>query len=87
MKQTRRSAACDRLLDALTEELLLADIDDIDPRHTGRTLAFAADEVRRRVAEVLRLDVGSSAPVPIPFSDNAWPGADGHNRHVRNEPR
>ena len=47
------TAACERLIDALALELLAASEDEFGPRHGGRSLKAAADQVRWRVAQAL----------------------------------
>ena len=59
----RPAAACDRLLDALALELLQAEEDEFGPRHGGRTLKAAADQVRCRIAQTSQRLASLGAPV------------------------
>ena len=57
------AAACDRLLDALALELLQAREDEFGPRHGGRSLKAAADQVRWRIAQASQRLAPPGAPV------------------------
>ena len=57
------ASACDRLLDALALELLEASDDEFGPRHGGRSLKAAADQVRWRVAKASNRSPSHRAPV------------------------
>ncbi len=65
------TAACERLLDALALELLEASADEFGPRHGGRSLKAAADQVRWRVAQALRQSPSHRAPVCPEHRDGA----------------